>query len=155
MKNRKFWFILPICIVIILYFKIYKFDRYFISSKNNAYCVTYFMDGNLVYIMPYKYWGLSNPKTNYIKFDRSNYSQEMNILTFYKTGQYPFIFEYENGDLIENKLDKKYSFLKRKEVFTNPHLKEIRFGKNEKNIEITSSYIMDNNPLWWVVNKIF
>ncbi len=154
-KNRKFWFIILICIVLSLYLKIYKFDRYFISSKNSEDCVTYFKDGNSVYIMPFKYWGLSNPKTNYLKFDRSNYSEEMNILIFYRTEKYPFVFEYESGDLVGNKLDRDCYFLKRNKVFNNSYLKEIRYGENEKNIEITSSYIRDNNPFWWIINKIF
>ncbi|MGH2667500.1 hypothetical protein [Flavobacterium sp.] len=155
LKSKKKLVLLSICLVLFLYLKLYKFDRYFIISKNDKNCVTYFMDGNSVYIMPYKYWGLNNPTSNYIKFDRSNYSQEMNILTFYNTEKYPFIFEYENGDLIENKLNKNYYYFKRKEIFNDPYLKEIKFGDNEKKVEITSSYIRNNNPFWYLINKIF
>ena len=153
-KNKKI-VLLSICLILFLCLKFYKVDRYFITSKNDKDCVTYFMDGNLVYIMPYKYWGLSNPESNYIKFNRSKYSQEMNILTFYNTEKYPFVFEYENGDLVENKLDKGFYFLEQNKVFTNPYLKEIRYGKNKKNVVITSSYIRDNNPFWYLIGKLF
>lgn len=155
LKQKKLWLVLAICMCV--YLKIYKFDRYFIYSKNDEICVTYFIDGNFVYLIPYKYWGLGNPKKNYMKFDRSNYSEEMNILIFYKTKKYPFVIEYESGNLVENKLKKDYYYyyFKNDEVFNNPYLNEIQFGKNLKNIEITSSYIRDNNLFWTALNKIF
>lgn len=151
LKNKKFFAL--IFLVFCLYVKFYKFDRYFISSKNNKINITYLIDDDFVYIIPYKYWGLSNPKTNFIKFDRSNYSQEMNVLTFLSTTKYPMVISYESGDLIENKLITNYYFFRNNEIYNDPYLNEIVFGKNEREIEITSSHVRDYNPFWCFFNK--
>ncbi|EKT3958578.1 hypothetical protein NTJ28_002594 [Flavobacterium psychrophilum] len=153
LRNKKL--LLLLLISICLYIKVYKFDRYFIPSKNNKTHITYLIDGNLVYIIPYKYWGLSNPKTNFIKFDRSNFSEEMNTLTFFNSEKYHTVIEYENGELIENKLSDNCYYFNSSELRKNPYLNEIRFQKNKKNVEITSTYIRSNNPFWNFINKLF
>jgi hypothetical protein len=153
LKNK--WFLILIFFVMCAFIKIYFFDRYFISSKDNKTTITYFIDKNYVYILPYKYWGFSNPKSNYIKFDRTNYSQEMNVITFYKTERFKFILEYENGQLVENKLSNDCFYFTSKEIFKTPYLNEIKFGQNKNNIVVTSSFVRNNNPFWVLINKIF
>lgn len=134
-------------VVIGICFLVYKIlltnDRYYFYSTDKKYCITYLIDNQYVYILPYKYLSKQLPTNNFLKFNRKNYSEEMNILNFFFDKKYGLVIEYGSGDLIQNKLNAGSTYINSNLTYKNIYIYNIIYGKNLEKTHVNSAYIRD------------
>jgi hypothetical protein len=139
MRN-KYRTIIIIAIVLIVYFFLFQKRNIYRIGKD-TYVTTWKQWNGNTFVMPYKYYGLVNPKINYIRVDTRNslglffvndsiivFSNELfdniPVINFSKANTFYFSVN-ENNSMYKHYYEKTKAFIEWSKIYEEPYYSEV------------------------------
>ncbi|OYU84350.1 MAG: hypothetical protein CFE24_07015 [Flavobacterium sp. BFFFF2] len=133
-RAKKVFSLIFVLIVVFCLGKIGKLNRRFFSVDEENIMISCIIDGDYIYFVDGMYLGFGLPDGDYIKFDRSNYTYEMNDICIFKLKGHETVITYENGICVKNLLPSNYQYWSSEAINKSQYCNDIIFGKNVNKI---------------------